>query len=440
MINEPVIDEKLIFELDPTEVIVADSLPRQRKDLGEIEKVAASIRTFGQLQPVGINRSKELIWGGRRLAACLLLGIKVRAVYKDAIDPVLMRELELEENLQRKALTPAEECTAVAELIELKRQRYGTPTQGREGGFTLDNAAVLLGKTRGNVIESIQLADAIKAFPNLSECKTKSEIKKAVKGLERTQQQIQALVSYESIIKKTEDCILVNKDAVQWLGELGDDTADLFFTDPPYGIDIHDNAITVGGHTGGSVTTTGVTYDDSEGYAKSLLERLCLESFRITKSTGHAFFFCAPSHFNWLRLQMEAAGWLVSPRPIIWIKRETGQNNQPEKWFSSAYEFILFARKPSSSLILQGRPDWIQCDPVLPSERLHQAEKPVMLCKELISRVCMPGQYMVDPCMGSGAIVYAGVQLKVLSLGCELDTSIYASAVARMAKEKGETK
>jgi ParB/RepB/Spo0J family partition protein len=429
-------DENTIFELEPTEITVKDGLPRQRKDMGEIHKMVTSIQTFGQLQPIVINRNNELIAGGRRLAACILGGFKARVCYTDTVDPVIMREMELEENIQRKSLTPAEEALAIAELVKLKQKTHGKPVQGQTGGFTLENMAELLGMSRSNVIENIQIAEHIQEFPNLADCKSKSDIKKAYKGLERIQTNLTALASYEATIQQEKEFILVNRIAEEYMANFGNGIMDLFFTDPPYGIGIHDVAMTTGGETGGEQTTTGIKYDDSEESAKELLAIICIESYRITKDTGHAYIFCAPSHFWWLSEQMAAAGWLVAPRPIIWIKRETGQNNQPERWPSAAYEFILFARKPNSSLVLQGRPDWIQCDPVLPSIRVHQAEKPVTLCKELIARVCNPGAYMLDPCMGSGAIVEAGVHMKVLSMGCEKEIESYAAAVARMQKMK----
>ena len=184
------IDEKTIFEVPPEEVKVHKDLPRQRKELGEIEKMMTSIQTFGQLQPIVINRNNELIAGGRRLAACLMLGVKARVCYKDTIDPLLMRELELEENLQRKSLTPAEESFAIDELVRLKQAKHGKPIQGKEGGFTLENAAEIVGKTKGNVIESLQIAEMCRAFPDLSKAKTKSEIKKAYKGLQRVNENI----------------------------------------------------------------------------------------------------------------------------------------------------------------------------------------------------------------------------------------------------------
>src|SRR5574343_96296 len=169
-----IVDEKSIFEIDPLEVKVNKELPRQRKDLGEINKMIESIRTFGQLQPIVINRNNELIAGGRRLAACMMGGFKARVCYKDTVDPLLMQEMELEENLQRKALTPAEEVLAVSTLVDLKRKIYGTATRGRaDSGFTLEDAAAIIGKTKGSVIEDLALAEAVKMFPNLAECKTK---------------------------------------------------------------------------------------------------------------------------------------------------------------------------------------------------------------------------------------------------------------------------
>ncbi len=433
----PEINELQIFELEPTEIKVKDNLPRLRRELGEIEKMVASIQKFGQLQPIVINRNNELIAGGRRLAACLVGGFKARVCYKDTIEPLAMREMELEENIQRKALTPAEEALAVEEFHNLKVQIYGKPISGVPGGgtgHTIEDTAIALNRSRASVIDDIQIAAALKLFPDLAQLDTKSAIKKAYKGLERVSQQMDALASYEETIKRSKEFVLVNRDAEQYLPGIPDKSIDLFFTDPPYGIDVHDKAITIGGETGGEFTASAITYDDSESYAKALLEILCTESYRVTKDTGHAYFFCGKTHFEWLRGRMEAAGWNVFPWPIIWAKRETGQNNQPDKWPSAAYEAILFARKSESQIILQGKPDWIQCDPVLPSVRTHQAEKPIELCKELISRVCLPGQHMIDPCMGSGALVEAGVTMKLLVLGCEKEIESYASAVTRMTK------
>jgi len=430
------VDESTIFEMLPEKVTVHKDLPRHRKELGEIEKMMDSITTFGQLQPIVINRDNELIAGGRRLAACLMLGIKARVCYKDTIDPLLMRELELEENLQRKALTPAEEVFAIDELVQLKQQKYGKPVQGKEGGFTLENAAETIGKTKGNVIESLQIADMIRSFPDLSKAKSKSEIKKAYKGLQRIEENITALAGFEETLKTQKHFTLDNANALEHMTKQKDKSIDLLFTDPPYGIDIDQVAMTTGGKTGGDLSTTGIKYDDSKEQALDLYIELAHESYRFTTDKAHAFIFCAPSNFESIKDYFERVGWLVAPRPVIWIKGTSGQNNQPDYWFSSAYEMLLFARKPLSRIQIPGKPDWVQCPIVSHTERIHQAEKPLPMLKELISRVATPGMSLYDPFAGSGAILEAACEMKLIPSGCELAVESYAGALNRMTKWK----
>ncbi len=426
-----------IFDIDPMLIKVREDLPRTRKELGKIEELVDSFNKYGQILPILINQDYELIAGGRRLAACIVGGFKAKICFKETIDPLFMRELELEENIRRKNLTASEEVLAVEEIHRLKQQIHGVAKPGpqQEKGHTIADTAAFIGRSPASVIEDINLANALKLFPTLAECKTKSDMKKAVKGMERVAAQISALSSYEETIKRTNEFVLVNKPFEDHVRGMGEKTVDLVLTDPPYGIDIHEMATSLGGLTGGEVTTSGVKYDDSEQNTKRLLSILAYESFRITKDTGHLYIFCAPSHFWWLKDECKRAGWNVREKPIIWIKRETGQCNIPDYWPASCYEMILFARKEASRLVTLARPDWIQCDPVLPSERTHQAEKPVKLIKDLLERTTLPGQYVYDPFMGSGSVIEAAVDMKMLVIGCELDPAIYASAAARMSKK-----
>jgi len=435
------LDDKL-HTIDPTKIIINDTNPRQRKDLGEIEKLIESFSTYGQIQPIVVTRDLVLIAGGRRLAACLAGGFKAKICYSDEVDPLTLKELELEENIQRKALTPSEECFAIDELVKLKQEKYGKPTQGKLGGYTLENAAEAIGKSKGNVIEALQMADMLRAFPNLSEGKTKSEIKKAYKGLQRVQENITALSDFQTKLKGEKRFTLTNLPMEEHIAGIKSDSINLLFTDPPYGIDIDENAMTTGGQTGGKLTTTSIKYEDNLAYATKLITILATESYRITKDTGHAYVFCGRDRFIFELVYdlFTAAHWDVLKWPIVWIKGNSGQNNQPTMWPSSAYEAILFARKPKSQLVLQGKPDWIQCDIVTHTQKTHQAEKPVNLCKELISRVALPGHTHYDPFVGSGALIEAACEMKLISSGCEKSIESFATAISRLNKWKEKNK
>ena len=428
--------------VSPFDVKVKDGMPRLRKELGKIKDLAESFKKFGQLQPIVCNREMELIAGGRRLAACIDAEMDVKIVFADTVDPYEMREMELEENIQRKALTPAEEIQAISELHNLKQTLYGETTQGKEGGWTTENTAEIVGRTRQSIEGDLALAKALEDFPVLAECKTKSDIKRAVRGLQRITDSVAALTSYDEKIKsKVDKFQFHHADCLEYMKTIKDESVDILFTDPPYGIDIHDITIGLGGHTGSDITTSGFKYEDGFEESMMLVNEVAKESARFVKETGFAFVFCAISNFWIIRSMFESAGWNCSQRPIIWIKNESGQNNAPVKWMSAGYESLLFARKLDAKIIVQGKVDWVQCPNVVPSVRVHQAEKPVPLIKELISRVAMPGAIVFDPFAGSGSTIEACLELKMFPIGCEKLIESYAVAKQRFVnyfKNKGE--
>jgi ParB/RepB/Spo0J family partition protein len=423
-----------MIEIDPKLIVVREELPRVRNDLGEIEKLLASFEKYGQMQPIVVNRNMELIAGGRRLAACLLGDRKALIAYNDTVDPLIMREMELEENLQRKNLTPAEELMAIDEIHRLKQIMYGESCSGKPGvGWSVEKTAELVGRTRSSITDDLKLAEALKNFPSLRECTTKSEIRKAVKGMEKVVEMMGAVSQYEKKIEgRTSKLYSVEcADAFEHMKRQTTNSIDLLLTDPIYGINIDELAIGIGGETGG-LSTAGFKYSDSPEEAIKQYKALASESFRFCKDTAHAFVFTSPTNFCALRDLFKASGWLCSDRPFIWIKNESGQNNNPSMWFSSAYEIVLFARRPNARLIVEGKPDWIQVQPVLPSERMHQAQKPIPLLKEFITRTTLPGSFMYDPFMGSGSSIVAGLEMKMFPIGCDLAEESYATTLHRV--------
>lgn len=96
-----------------SQIIVKD---RYRADMGDLESLAASIRTQGLLQPIGLTERNELVFGERRLRACRdILGwseLPARIVNVTSII-----EAERDENEVRKDFTPSERV-AIAEAVK----------------------------------------------------------------------------------------------------------------------------------------------------------------------------------------------------------------------------------------------------------------------------------------------------------------------------------
>lgn len=432
-----------IIEVDPLLIKVAEDLPRVRKDMANIDKLAESLRTKGQIQPILINQDYELIAGGRRLAACLYAGIKVKCCFKETSDKLLIRELEIEENLQRENFTPAEEILAIEELHKIRVGRFGEATPGRPAigekktGWSLEDTAELMGKTEGNVREALKLAETIRNFPELKDAPTKTVIAKAAKGVEKLNKRIEGLEKYKEITKEIDIPVMVTQDdARKFMKDLPDKSIDLLLTDPIYGIDIDEIALGSGGETGGNLPEIGFKYEDKREEAFDLYTHLARESFRFCKDDAHAWVFLGPENFWDIKKIFEKEGWLVNVKPFIWIKGMSGQGNQPSMWPTSAYEMCMFARKRASRLVLEGKVDWINIPRIAPSEKRHGAEKPLALAKELILRTTLPGMVMADPFMGSGAFVEAGVEAKLSVFACDIAYESYITTVERIGQWK----
>ena len=95
--------------------------PRKDFDEDALMELADSIRQFGILQPLLVQKKKnyyEIIAGERRWRAAKLAGIKeVPVIVKDYTDQEIV-EISLIENIQRENLNPIEEAMAFKRLLQ----------------------------------------------------------------------------------------------------------------------------------------------------------------------------------------------------------------------------------------------------------------------------------------------------------------------------------
>jgi len=109
---------------------------RIRKDYGDIEGLAQSIKEHGLLQPIVITPDGTLIAGERRLEAVKLLGW---TEIKTCITTVLDREeqllCEIAENEKRKEFTPSERVAYGKELEQIQTLKAKN-NQGKRSDLT----------------------------------------------------------------------------------------------------------------------------------------------------------------------------------------------------------------------------------------------------------------------------------------------------------------
>jgi site-specific DNA-methyltransferase (adenine-specific) len=425
-----------LITLDPGQIKVRDGLDRFRKDMGDLDALVKSFQRTRQIVPIVINRNFELIDGGRRLAACAIAGMQVKAVFEDVIDPYEMRMLELEANLHRKDFTPAEEAAAIKELHELKQSKYGVGGSGAKSddSWDISKTAKLIGKSRGSVYNALELADLVEKFPQLKQAKKKSEIKKAARGLEKLGQTMLGLAKHKEAIQSSTNLFTVHHgDAIEHMLNMPSGSVHVLLTDPLYGIEADRLMQSCGGRPGSKFNTSGYKIDDSTDKAMLCYRLLARESFRFTVNNPHGYIFCGPEYFWTLRQIFMEEGWQVHVKPLIWIKREVGQANVPRAWPASCYEMLMYIRKEPSCLLLEGRPDWVECPPINPSEKRHPYEKPVPLLVHLLERVVLPGQIVYDPFAGSGSTLEAATRLNAFSIGVDESAEAYANMLERLS-------
>ena len=421
------------IKINPLKITVREGLDRYRQNMSGIKDLAKSLKRFGNILPVVITEENELIDGGRRVAAAIEAGIDITCVYRSAIDTLEMRELELEANLHREDFTPAEKAAAIADLHKLMQEKHGVSSPGASGGWTTEDTAAKLKVSKGSVIEHLKIHQAIEAFPELANVKKASDIKKAVKALTKLVQVSEGLKKNEENIKdKGYPFELHQADAIDFISKVETGRVDVLLTDPLYGIEHDRIAIGAAGETGGR-SSIGYKFDDSVEPALRSYDYLAQESYRFTSPVAQGYIFLAIEHFNNIKDLFKRAGWGAYVKPLIWIKRETGQCNAPTHWPSDCYEAILYIRKDQARLVKEGMPNWIECTPVLPSERIHPYEKPVQLLDNLLKRSALPGQTLFDPFMGSASAIEAGVARKMYCIGVDNSAEAYSFAAKRMA-------
>lgn len=116
--------------LVPINSIVIGS--RHRKNLGNLDTLARSIADQGLLQPIGLTRDRELVFGERRLTACRdVLGWK--EIEARIVDVTSIVEGEYAENELRKNFLPSERVTIAEAVAAEIGNRQGRRTDLEHG-------------------------------------------------------------------------------------------------------------------------------------------------------------------------------------------------------------------------------------------------------------------------------------------------------------------
>lgn len=141
-------DQSGIQEIELRMIEPDKNQPRKTFDEEALEELAASLKEYGMLQPLIVQKSGDdryqIIAGERRWRAAKRAGLEKVPVLIKEFAPQEVLEISLIENIQRENLNPVEEAKAYQRLI-------------KEFSLKQEDVAVRVGKSRTSITNSMRL-------------------------------------------------------------------------------------------------------------------------------------------------------------------------------------------------------------------------------------------------------------------------------------------
>lgn len=413
------------------EVIVPPE--RQRLGLGDEEKKAAteflslkaSMAANGLLQPIGIDKDNNLLFGFRRLTAAKELKWDTIPAIVDpdrTLTAIERETIELDENIQRMDLSWQEKERAIARLNDLKRKIDPTWTQRK--------TAVITGVTQSMVSDAEMLSKMMIAFPEIAKAATKNKALSMAKNVAKKTLRRVEIQANPAKYAEVKDKVICAK-AEEHILELPDGFTNHIMADGPFGIDYDKTQAAEGVHA---------AYEDSPESYRERTTLMAPHMYRIIKSDGFLIWFLGHDHLDWTKELFRRAGFKVDPIPLIW-DRSDGRcyTIRPDRWFGKGYDIALHCIKGEPQMIERSRSKGVhgsgnvfRYKPVATKDKEHIVERPLELYVDMMQCYSLQGEKIVDFFGGSGAIPAAAASINREYYVTEMDVNHIATIVNKI--------
>lgn len=426
-----------VISIDPTELNIGW---RARKDLGDIDNLAESIKSVGQLHPVVVRKTKSgysLIAGMRRTEACKKLGVHVKATVVRAGGELNALTMQLAENMERKDFDKLEVGDGLMRYKKVYEKQHPETAHGATGKgrkkADVDRFTQVAAKNLGVAERTVYDMLAVSQLPE----EKKAGIKKAKTSAQRNKAAADAIreVRHERKVKKLQDTakkakprkkgppiVLIQGDNKEHSSAINDGSIDVILTDPPYSLDR--STIT---HSERSSINEDVDWDQLDvGWVMNFAGKL--------RRGGHLLAFCQLEAIGEYAYALKEAG-LTYHGALIWRKTNPPPAHRPV--YVSAAEAMVWATKgskyyfkPHKNAGSQDAHNVITGPICQGQERLkHPAQKPEWLVKKLLTRIAQRGDVVLDPFVGVGTTLVVCKRMGLEGVGIEL-----SKAYVRLAK------
>jgi len=401
---------------------VASDFREEQEAIGEL---ALSIERQGLIHPIAVRPVGdrfEVIAGRRRFYA---LRDYLKLTHLEEGDHYVVKEgmdalvCQLVENIDRKDFKPIEAARLIKAIHDRGVEEHGSPVRGHKGGWSIEDTAKLLGRTKGFISKMLKIAaneELAKNSPTIKDAldkidkEKKKEVLSAVRKAQVSKTSLPDIEDYLSSYH--------NMDALSLLTSLEDNCVDLILTDPPYGIDL-------------DTITPEDCYADSKDALLSTLRQCLPEMARVLRPDRYIIVWCSFYLFSTIYDLMVECGLSPSGTPIIWTKpNSTGRTTSPDQRLGSIAECAIYATSgPGAELSEKGTPNVFSVHTVR-KDRVHPAQKPEALIEKLILTFSRKGDLVMDVFAGSASTLRACMSTGRKFIGCEVDEEFYNAGLS----------
>lgn len=464
------------------EILVSniDEGARYRQEYGDLGFLKDSFQRIGSIHCVLLSRQKDtgrydLIAGGRRIRAMKELKIeklyhgsvlnpeKLGFLFEDEVPLDRRKEAEIDENMAHLKTRWQEECVAIADLHELKRQqndlKWGVVQTaqllGRGYGRTNVNYAVRIAAhirageeeflSCDNMSDAISLLVKHKEEAALAELESRSLSRSGAASLDSFLETINlgpmkkpkdivvpSVGLVDAPVQGTEKAqiplsqMFFNDDFQKVAYQFQDNYFDLVVTDIPYAIDM-DNLDQY-------TKINDVKSEHEVEVNVDLFEPFLQSSFRLTKSGGFCVFFYDLDWHEFLQATAEKIGWKVQRWPYVACKTSACRNSTAQYNTTKNYEVCMFLRKDEHTVLRKQVPTSWKAYDFSAERRLYnnQFAKPFELWKDIYDMISIPGQKVWSPFCGEMSECRAAVNCGLIPFGAEVNKNHYLRGLENM--------
>lgn len=456
---------------------------RSRKDFGDLEGLAMSIKKNGLIHPPTVSagsssdvRSWILVGGERRMRAMRLLEVKLFPVnVREMLATHEILELELMENFHRKQMLWQEQCILICKTHREKVRVNSLDAKSwgvRETGYLLgvsaahvSHATLLTPQLMQGDAELLAASSMFAAYEillkrqeDLAASLTVANLNEragraaTVSGIRVTSDDVDDIfgavldpiaatfggtAELDEFIGTALPAGKLNLDLIslfalgdclEIMARMPDACVDHVVTDPPYGIDMANLADMK------NIDTVVDTHDVEQNI--SMFEPFLEQAFRIVKPNGYVVFWYDLDHHEKLQTIARKVGFKVQRWPVIWHKLHPCKNASPRVNFTKNFEVAMVLRKSSASAFVQVQVSCLFSADGTADRKLYDNpfSKPLAAWKFILGAIAYQGQTIYDPYAGQMSCGRACINMGMIPMGCEIDADHYNKGIVQLTK------